>query len=104
MGAVFGATGRHSYMHISPTPVWRLWKEFGIEEAQMIGWWDEDNAVEVSDPEVKATAFVRKGRVLVAVGNFSNEEKSVTFTFDWKRLGLKVGKVRQEPRAEIART
>ena len=94
LGAVFGATGRHSYMHISPTPVWRLWKEFGIEEAQMIGWWDEDNAVEVSDPEVKATAFVRKDRVLVAVGNFSNEEKSVTFTFDWKRLGLKVGKVK----------
>ncbi len=94
LGAVFGATGRHSYHECSPVPVWKIWKEFGIEEAQMIGWWDEDCAVETSDPEVKATAFVHKGRVLVAVGNFSGEEKRVTLTFDWKRLGLKVGKVK----------
>lgn len=89
LGAVFGATGRHSYIECSPVPVWKIWKEFGIEEAKMIGWWDEECAVETSDPEVKATAFVRKGRVLIAVGNFSGEEKSITLTLDWKRLGLK---------------
>lgn len=93
LGTVFGATGRHSYNQCTPAPVWKLWKEFGIEEATMIGWWDEDSAVETSDPEVKATAFVRKGRVLVAVGNFSNEEKSITLDFDWKKLGLKSGKI-----------
>jgi hypothetical protein len=92
LGAVFGATGRHSYSHCSPVPVWKLWKEFGIEDARMIGWWDEKCAVETSDPEVKATAFVNKGRVLVAVGNFSGEEKSVTLTFNWKRLRLRAGK------------
>ena len=93
LGTVFGATGRHSYIQCSPVPVWKLWKEFGIEDATMIGWWDEKPAVETSDPEVKATAFVLKGRVLVAVGNFSGDEKNVTLTFDWKRLGLKEGKV-----------
>lgn len=92
LGTVFGATGRHSYIDCSPVPVWNLWDKFGIEDARMIGWWDEDCAVETSDGEVKATAFVRKGRVLVAVGNFSDEEKNVTLTFDWKRLGLKASK------------
>lgn len=89
LGAVFGATGRHSYINCSPVPVWKLWDAFGIEDARMIGWWDEDCAVETSDPEVKATAFVRKDGVLIAVGNFSGEEKCVTLTIDWKRLGLK---------------
>lgn len=94
LGAVFGATGRHSYTDVSPVPVWRLWKEFGIEESQMIGWWDEDCAVTTSDAQVKATAFVRRGRVLVAVGNFSADEKYVTLSFDWKRLGLKASRVK----------
>ena len=94
LGAVFGATGRYSYNEHSPVPVWQLWQEFGIEEARMIGWWDEECAVETSDPEVKATAFVNKGRVLVAVGNFSAQEKSVSLTFDWKRLGLKANRVK----------
>ncbi len=75
-------------------PVWKLWNEFGIEDAKMIGWWDELSAVAASDEEVKATAFVRKGRALVAVGNFSAEEKTVTLTFNWKRLGLRPGKIR----------
>ena len=43
---------------------------------------------------MKATAFVNKGRVLVAVGNFSAQEKSVSLTFDWKRLGLKANRVK----------
>ena len=94
LGAVFGATGRHSYTKFSPVPVWKLWKEFGIEESRMIGWWDEKCAVETCDPEVKATAFIRKGRVLVAIGNFSDKEKSVTLTFHWKRLGLKADKIK----------
>ncbi len=93
LGTVFGTTGRHSYSQYSPAPVWKLWAEFGIEDARMTGWWDEDCAVETSDPEVKATAFVRQGRVLVAVGNFSKETKDVTLTFNWKRLGLKANKV-----------
>ncbi|MBQ7182093.1 MAG: hypothetical protein IJR87_12500 [Bacteroidaceae bacterium] len=94
LGAVFGATGRYSYDEHSPVPVWQLWKEFGIEEAQMIGWWDDESAVLTSDPEVKATAFVRQGRVLVAVGNFSAQEKSVSLTFDWKRLGLRGDRIK----------
>ncbi|MCR5433141.1 MAG: DUF6067 family protein [Bacteroidaceae bacterium] len=94
LGAVFGATGRYSYNEHSPVPVWQLWQEFGIEEARMTGWWDEECAVETSDPEVKATAFVNKGRVLVAVGNFSAQEKSVSLTFDWKRLGLKANRAK----------
>ena len=97
LSAVFGATRRATLWWgdgSSPVPVWKLWNEFGIEDAKMIGWWDELSAVAASDEEVKATAFVRKGRALVAVGNFSAEEKTVTLSFNWKRLGLRANKIR----------
>ena len=32
--------------------------------------------------------------MLVAVGNFSSDEKRVTLDFDWKRLGLKERRVK----------
>lgn len=89
LGAVFGATARHSYSQFSPVPVWKLWKEFGIEDSEMKGWWDENSPVITSDDEVKATAFVRKDSVLISIGNFSSEEKQITLNIDWKGIGIK---------------
>lgn len=89
LGMVYGATARHSYGAYSPAPVWALWDSFGIGEARMLGYWDEDCPVETSDPEVKATAYVKADQVLVSVGNFSNQDKTVTLSFDWNALGMR---------------
>ena len=88
LGTVYGATARHSYGAYSPAPVWKLWKEFGIEEAAMKGYWDDDCPVATSDPEVKATAYVRPDRTLIAVGNFSTDPKQVRLTIDWQAIGI----------------
>lgn len=88
LGMVYGTTGRHSYSQYSPAPVWDLWKSFGIEDAQMLGYWDEACPVRTSDPEVKATAYVKPDKVLISIGNFSNQDKSIHLTFDWKALGM----------------
>jgi hypothetical protein len=93
LGALFGATARYAGTHTA-VPMWKLWKEFGIEEAQMIGWWDGQCPIIPSDDEVKATAYVRSDRVLVAIGNFANEPKTVTLDFNWKRLRMQPDKVR----------
>ena len=93
LGALFGATARYAGTHTA-VPMWKLWKEFGIEEAQMIGWWDDQCPIIPSDDEVKATTYVRSDRVLVAIGNFANEPKTVTLDFNWKRLRMKPDKVR----------
>ena len=63
--------------------------DFGIEDSQMKGWWDEDCPVTTSDDLVKATAFVKKGGTLIALGNFSTKEKTVSLDIDWKALRLK---------------
>lgn len=93
LGMVYGATARHSYGPYSPAPVWNLWKTFGIENAQMIGYWEEECPIQTSDKEVKATVYLQKDKVLVAVGNFGNTEKTVKLQYDWRKLGLESNNV-----------
>ena len=88
LGMVYGATNRSNVGTISPAPVWKLWKDFGIEEAQMIGYWDETCPVKTDHPDVKATVYVRPGKTLVAIGNFGAQDQTIRLTIDWKALGL----------------
>ncbi|MDR1602594.1 MAG: DUF6067 family protein [Tannerella sp.] len=88
LGMVYGATARHSYSPYSPAPVWNLWKSFGIEDAQMLGYWDPGCPVKTGHPEVKATAYVRPGKTLISIGNFGTEDHAVRLSFDWNKLGV----------------
>lgn len=92
LGMVYGTTGRlyEAMGTKSPVPMWKLWKEFGIEDAEMIGYWDEHPVVTTNRDEVKATAFYNKKRneTLVVVGNFNKKEESVSVEIDRQRLNL----------------
>jgi hypothetical protein len=91
LGMVYGATTRHSWspdtIH-SPVPVWKLQQSFGIEDAQMMGYWEPDCPVKTNHPGVKATVYVRPGKTLIAIGNFDAEDHPVRLSFDWDRLGI----------------
>ena len=93
LGMVYGATARHSWSGPSPAPVWKLWKDFGIEDAQMTGYWDETCPVTTGHPDVKATVYIRPGKVLVSLGNFGAQDYTVHLHVDWKALGLDPSKV-----------
>jgi hypothetical protein len=98
LGMVYGATARHSWTDAgnqkSPVPVWKFWDTFGIRDARMLGYWDPDCPVKTSDPEVKATAYVKDGATLVSVGNFSDRDKMVSLDIDWKGLGIDPSRAR----------
>lgn len=96
LGMVYGTTARHSYGRYSPAPVWALWKSFGIEEARMLGYWDEDCPVRTSSPDVKATVYIKPDAVLIALGNFGPESRTVQLATDWKALGMSPDSVRIE--------
>lgn len=88
LGLVFGCTARLGWGG-DPRPVWKLWDDFGVQDAKFIGWWAGGECpVRCSDPLVKVSVWQKQGKVLVAVGNFSKSEKTVTLTVDWKQLGL----------------
>lgn len=92
LGMTFGMTNRCQWntegVICNPRPIWKVWDEFGIEDADMAGFWEDYPVVESSDPDVKVTAFINDGCTLLAVGNFSDDEHEVTLTIDWESLGL----------------
>ena len=69
LGTVYGTTRRYygAVTENNPTAIWKAWSDFGIEEAKMAGYWEKNPAVATDSPDVKATAFIRPGKTLVAV-------------------------------------
>ena len=49
-GMIFGMTTRYACTDIS-TPIWKLWDSFKIDQAEMVGWWDDDTPVTVAEPD-----------------------------------------------------
>lgn len=71
-----------------PSPLFRVWDEFGVADARMIGYWETDCPVRTDDPDVRATAFVRKGRTLITLASWSETSSRVKLKIDWRALGL----------------
>lgn len=92
LGMQYGMTVRHPWdtegIICDPRIVWRVWDDFGIADADVLGFWEKNPAVVASDPTVKVTAFRKKGRVLLSLGNYSDETKTINLNFDWKQLDI----------------
>ncbi len=86
-GMVFGMTER------SNTAIWQLWDEFGITESRMVGFWDERPAVTTNQKDVYATAYIKKGKTLIAIGSWVDAPVDINLNIDWKKLGLNPDKV-----------
>jgi hypothetical protein len=92
LGMQYGMAVRYPWftegVNCDPRPVWKIWDEFGIEDSKMLGFWENNPAVISSDPNVKVTAYKKEGKILLSIGNYSDEVKDVTLNFDWKQLGI----------------
>ncbi len=92
LGMVFGMTVRYPWttegVLCDPKPVWKIWDEFQISDAKMTGFWDQDCPLKTDVPEIKATAYIKPGKTLLSIGNFSDRTQYVNLNIDWKALGL----------------
>lgn len=90
LGMQYGMTVRHPWttegVTCDPRPVWKIWDEFGIANASMLGFWETVPAVTATDSDVKVTAYVKEGVALLSLGNYTDEEKEVTLNIDWKQF------------------
>ncbi|MFK2876685.1 glycoside hydrolase domain-containing protein [Rhodanobacter hydrolyticus] len=94
-GMVFGMTNRLPWTGGDPRRLWQLWDAFGIEQADMVGWWVHDTPVKTSNPDVLATSYVRKGdKTLVSIASWAPATAKVKLTINWKALGLNPARVR----------
>lgn len=94
-GMLFGMTNRLGWSAGSdPRGLWKLWDDFGIGQADMIGWWVHDTPVKTSRDDVLVTSYVRKGKkTLIAIASWAPQKVDVKLAVDWKALGLSPGKV-----------
>ncbi|MCX6361442.1 MAG: DUF6067 family protein [Armatimonadetes bacterium] len=95
-GMVYGMTVRLPWVsetnHADPKPVWKVWDAFGIDQAQMLGYWDAACPVRTSSKEVLATVYRRKGKALIALASWATAKVDVTLIIDWKALGISPAK------------
>ncbi|MBI2929322.1 MAG: hypothetical protein HYY24_26960 [Verrucomicrobia bacterium] len=86
-GMVYGMTSRLGWSG-DPRGLWKLWDEFGIAQARMIGYWDPACPVKSGRDDVLATIYQREGRTLVALASWAAAPPSVPLAIDFRRLGL----------------
>ncbi|ULU24260.1 hypothetical protein DYST_01173 [Dyella terrae] len=89
-GMLFGMTSRLGWSEGSdPRGLWKVWDAFGIEQADMVGWWVHDTPVKTNRDDVLATSYVRKGKkTLIAVASWAPQKVDIKLMVDWKALGL----------------
>lgn len=92
LGMQYGMTVRYPWytegVNCDPRAIWKIWDEFGIAEATMMGFWNERPAVTTSEEVVKVTAYCKPEKALLSVGNYSDQAKTVSLNIDWKQLKL----------------
>jgi len=86
-GMLYGMTNRLHWQG-DPRAIWRLWDDFGIADATMIGYWEPDCPIRTDSPDVLATVYHKPGRTLLSLASWSKQKASCRLTIDWQALGL----------------
>lgn len=91
-GMVYGMLPRLPWSG-NPVPMWKLWDNFGMKNARMSGYWDEENPVKTGNEHVYATVYTNGNKALIAVANWTKDEQKANFTIDSKLLGFNPSKI-----------
>lgn len=86
-GMIYGMTARLPWAG-DPTPVWKLWDDFGIENSEMIGYWSQNCPVKTDRDDILATVYVRKRKTLISLASWAKTDVTCRLTIDWQALGL----------------
>jgi len=86
-GMLYGMTSRLPWAG-DPRPLWKIWDDFGIQEARMKGYWSPSCPVKTENPDVLATAYVKKDTVLVSIASWAEDIVLCKLEIDWKTLGM----------------
>jgi len=68
--------------------MWNFWREFGITESRMIGFWEEADPVKTTVKDVYITCYLKQDSVLLVLGSWLMEPVQVKLDIDWKKLGI----------------
>ena len=92
-GMVYGMTARY-YSGADPKHIWKLWDDFGIQDAEMIGYWSPECPVRTDNKDVLATVYRGKARTLVSLASWAKGPVRIRLAVDWKAIGIDPAKAR----------
>jgi len=87
-GMIYGMTARLGRASLSMPDLWRVLDGFGIEDAEMLGYWRQDCPVRTDSPDVLVTVYRKKGKSLLAIASWAKDKVYVRLQIDWKALGI----------------
>ncbi len=88
-GMIYGMTNRMGWSDKSnPQPLWKLWDDFGMKGAEMIGYWSSHCPVKTDNDKVLATVYRKKGSALVSIASWDEQDVTVKLKINWKQLGI----------------
>ena len=92
-GMTMGMTARLPWAG-DPTPLWRVWDEFGIQKSRMFGWWSGADPVTTGDANVLATTWSKAGGAMISLGSWRDDDVALHLNVDWAALGLDASRTR----------
>jgi len=97
-GMIYGMTVRYPWytegVSCDPRQIWKVWDSFGIADAKMVGYWDKDAVVITSNKDVKATAYLKNGKMMISIASWANTTTKVRLNIDWNAVGIDDKKVK----------
>jgi hypothetical protein len=87
-GMVYGMTSRMPYDGNDPSPIWKVWDDFKIQESDMIGYWSPRCPVKTDSKDILATAYVKQGKALISIASWAPDDANVRLSIDWRALGI----------------
>ena len=67
--------------------VYRVQEAFGIVDAELIGYWKNEQLIGGQSDDIKATIYRKKnGSSLIVVCNLTKQDKTATLAVDWSKL------------------
>jgi len=86
-GMLYGMTARLPWSG-DPRPIWKLCDDFGIQEADMLGYWAPDCPVKTGRENVLATVYRKQGKALICLASWEKAAVDCRLKIDWDALGL----------------
>lgn len=86
-GMLYGMTNRLPWSG-APQALWKLWDEFGIQDAEMLGYWSPACPVKTDQEQVLATVYRKPGQALICLATWNKAPVTCRLQLDWKALGL----------------
>ena len=87
-GMVYGMTSRLGWVGCNPENIWKLWDSFGIQGSEYIGYWDNSTPVQTNNRDVLTGVYLKKEKVLIAIGNWAKTDQTISLDIDWKKIGM----------------